>query len=508
MRGLIQKLVQFKLFSFQMFSILLLSFIFGTWFGNFLNYKWNNIFPYLLFITSLLIFTAYINKIFKNNILTVASWIIIFLIFGVANYCWQNSIYFYDCEVKGSINGEIINNPVSNYKNQEVIINSKLCGRNSHILVKASRMPKLQYGDLVMVLGKIEKPGMIEDFDYARYLMPKKVSWVILNPQKVEKMANNITPTKKILRSIYSVKYRIETILSKLFHQPYRALSIGLITGAKQSMPDELNDNLNISGLTHIIALSGFNVTIIIVALTAVLANIMHRKKIFIIGSILITIFIIMTGASASVVRAGIFSLLILYGKTIGRKAYQTNILLMAAVLMLVFNPFLLVNDIGFQLSFLAFCGIVYLSKIIEYLFSKSIINKLPTWLQSPLLETLSAQILVFPLIAFSFGRVSLISPLSNIAVLWIIPLAMLMSFIAGVVGLIYLPLGKVVAFIAYPVLIYIIEVINISAKLPLASLALQKYNYIVVSLLYLVIGVLIILVKRKMYKWQRNLYE
>jgi len=215
-----------------------------------------------------------------------------------------------------------------------------------------------------------------------------------------------------------------------------------------------------------------------------------------------------MTGASASVVRAGIFSLLLLYGKTLGRKAYQTNLLLLAAAIMLLFNSFLLADDLGFQLSFLAFAGIIYLSPLVGYIFAARRLSILPDWLKKALVETLSAQILVFPLIIFAFGRVSLISPLTNVAVLWILPLAMLLAFFVGISGLLSLYLGKIIGFAAWPVLAYIITVANLGAKIPLAALNTSKYQINIVLLLYLFITVTIVLTKPRVSIWQKKLQK
>ncbi len=509
-KGKISKIIELKLHPYQTLTIMLCAFILGIWLGGFTSLVWRN--TGFIVYTSLLslLLCAFVNKLLKNQILVLSSWLIFFILLGVAIYVHQNSYYFGGIisENENLITGTIVNNPSTNYKNQELIIESNNGGQKLKILIKAPRQPQYYYGDVINVEGKIEKPGMIEDFDYARYLKPKKVSYVILNSSKIKCIESKKDFRWQTLRSLFNVKDKFESSLNQLFHEPYASLSVGLITGAKRSMPQELTDSLNAAGLTHIVALSGYNVTIIIIALSAIFANIMNRKKIFIAGSILVIIFIVMTGASASVVRAGIFSLLILYGKTIGRNAYQTNILLLAAAIMLMFNPFLLSDDLGFQLSFLAFGGLIYLSKITEYSLDKSLFKKLPEWVKSPLTETLSAQIAVFPLIAFSFGRVSLISPLSNIVVLWIIPLAMLLSFITGIFGILSYQLGKIAAFIAYPVLIYIIKITNVSAKVPLASVALQKYNYFIVLSFYVLIAIWLAAVKRKIYQWQKILYE
>jgi len=263
-----------------------------------------------------------------------------------------------------------------------------------------------------------------------------------------------------------------------------------LILGIKRNIPDYFNDALSKTGLTHIIALSGYNITIILIVLGNVLLGYLNRKQVFIVGMLFVLAFVVLTGAASSVVRAAIFSLMVIFGKTIGRQADFTNLILLAAVTMLLLNPFLLRSDVGFQLSFLAFAGIIYLSPVIKKIFEKEKYKKIPEWIKNPLTETLSAQILVTPLILTIFGRVSFISPLANVLVLWIIPLSMGLAFAVGLAGIIFYPLGFVLAFLLWPCLEFIIQTVLILSKMPLASLELKSGLWAVGLILYLLIAV------------------
>jgi competence protein ComEC len=206
-----------------------------------------------------------------------------------------------------------------------------------------------------------------------------------------------------------------------------------------------------------------------------------------------------LSGAASSVVRAEIFSLLILFGKTLGRRDDFTNIMLLAAIIMVLVNPFVLYNDIGFQLSFLAFCGLIYLSPIIEkYIESKKFLSKMPDWLKTTLTATLGAQIAVFPLILVVFGRVSLIAPLSNVLVLWIVPWAMGLVAITGLLTIVWYPLGKSASFFAWPALQFIIIMVERMARIPGASFTWSTNSWLVLPVCYTILIVATFFLYRK----------
>lgn len=501
-----KKIATLKLPPYLVFTILLLAFIVGVLVSNFISVDWSRSRYILYFLICLCLFAAIINLILKNRLLVIISWGTIFVLCGLSVYSFFNSKYFLSQKIvegPADVIGTVVANPQVDYSGQELVlaINDS---NNLRILVKIPRYPVFNYGDVISVSGELKKPGMINDFNYAKYLKPKMISFLLLKPKNPQLVAKNSATKFQAIDSFYQIKSFFESALERVLPEPESSLGIGILTGAKRNMPQSLLDDLNTSGMTHIIALSGYNVTIIMSALALILTRFMNRKKVFWIGLILIVIFILMTGASASVVRAGIFSMLILFGRTIGRRAYQTNILFLTACLMLLFNPFLLFYDLGFQLSFLAFAGLIYLSKPINFLIERSKLGHLPQIIKSPLGETLSAQIAVFPLIAFAFGRISLISPISNILVLGMLPTVMLITFIAGVVTIIFYPLGKVIAVICWPFLAYIVKVAKVCAEIPFSAITAGKLNLLLIFSFYLIIGAVTLILKKKIHLWQK----
>ena len=162
------------------------------------------------------------------------------------------------------------------------------------------------------------------------------------------------------------------------------------------------------------------------------------RKKAF--GLIVagIIIFVLFTGASASVVRAGIMGIIVLLSKQMGRMSRIGTVLLLTAVVMTIQNPLVLVWDAGFQLSFISTCCLVYLSPIFVQR-----CKRLPELfgLKESFISTISAIVATLPLILFQFGRLSIVAPIVNMLVLWIIPYLMLFGFFAKVFGFFLFPL-------------------------------------------------------------------
>ena len=366
---------------------------------------------------------------------------------------------------------------------------------NFKILMTADLYPEYKYGQIISGKGNLERPGVIDDFDYRNYLLTKKIFGVIYkpkikeNPSQIKKSdiggrSYYIFQTKGIL---FQIKNKFSKIISQIMAEPEASLLKGLILGERSTMSDELINDFNRSGTTHIIALSGYNVTIIISAIAGIFGY-LGKRNAFLISLFFVIFFVIMTGAASSVVRAAIMVILVLLAPLLGRKAKSINILVLTAAVMILFNPLILRYDLGFALSFLAISGLILFSPVLAKRLEKGRLGKTPQIIKSPLLETLSAQLFAFPLILYSFSRVSIIAPLSNVLIISFIPLTMGLGFAAAVFGIINKFIGEVFAYFPFFFLKYMIEVVRMSSKIPLASIEIKKFPLILTILLYLLI--------------------
>jgi len=343
------------------------------------------------------------------------------------------------------------------------------------ILVQTSKYPAYQYGDKLKIVGLIENPvAMRSDatgFNYGNYLLKHGIRGLIKNPEKIEKVdeGGNI-----IVKNIYKAGDIFQASINRILPEPYAAFQSGLLLGTKTNIPDSLMSDFNRTGTTHIVAVSGYNVTIIIIFLAAILMR--FSRKVSFWGSIAaIIIFIILTGAVASVLRAGILTALILIARFIGRRPYYPVLLLWVAFAMLLFNPYALKNDVSFQLSFLAFIGLIFLTpKISEIKY----IRNMPMTFKTVFSETMGAQIMVLPILLYNFGILSIVAPLANILILPIVPTAMLLGFLAGIGGLVWIGIGKILADISWLVLKYIIAVVQYLSSLPFAAVNIKTSDW------------------------------
>jgi competence protein ComEC len=238
--------------------------------------------------------------------------------------------------------------------------------------------------------------------------------------------------------------------------EPHASLGLGFLAGIRATIPQGFQDQLSTVGLTHIIAVSGYNLTILIVAIGRFGKRLSKYQKLLISLSLML-IFILITGFSPSIVRAAVVSFISAICAYYGRKISALNIILISALLTSAVNPVYLWQDLGWWLSFLAFFGVLILAPLLQQIIFK---DKEPGLIFAICLESFSAQLVTAPLISHVFGTFSVVSLLANALVLPWIPAIMLLVFIVGLVG-IYFPglsliLGSLPKLLITPIIIII----------------------------------------------------
>jgi len=462
-------------FPFRIFTFLSLFFLAGILLSSFVTFDFIRCGTIFLGLILALFIAAFINLILKNRFIVLSSFglaSLVLAIFYFSYFDWSHAVtlsFGQDVEVTG----KIIKDPVLDYKSQKLVIQipaGQIANKKNNILVTAPHFPEYRYGETLTIKGKLEEPQNFDGFDYKNYLKHQLIFGLISKPEEL----TFIQPRRGIydicFGGLYDFSGFFEQSINKVLPEPQASLASGLILGVKRNIPDNLIADLQTTSLTHIIALSGYNVTILVAVLMVLLSAYIGRNRTIYLGSGIIILFVLMTGASSSVVRAAIFSLLLLFGKLIGRRADQTNLMLLAALFMVALNPFVLTSDLGFELSFFAFAGLIYLAEPIAKWLEGWRTRNWPEIIRKPLAETLGAQFAVAPLILVQFGMTSLIAPISNLLVVWMVPWAMLFSFIAGFGAIIYYPLGKLAGLLAWPLLTYIIQMVEWLARVPWAA--------------------------------------
>lgn len=360
-------------------------------------------------------------------------------------------------------------------------LESSINPRSGSVLITLDKYPQYHYGDRVKISGELKTPEEFDGFDYGNYLSRYGIYSVMYYPyMEVLETGQGYL----FWRGMYFFQDQFMERINRIFPEPHGSFMAGLLVGARKGIPPELMEKFNITGLTHIIAISGYNITIIIVFVMWFLKA-LPRKIGFIMALISIILFTLFVGASPAVVRASIMGILGLIALNYGRQNNIHLTVLFSAFLMVLWNPKILWWDVGFQLSFAAVLGLMYVAP-----FFGRWAEKLPTafGIREAIQMTLSAQVMALPIIVYQFGRLSLIAPLANLLVAFAIPIAMLLGFLAVLFSFVLGGISLVFGYFAWGVLSYIIQIIEWMAYLPYASVNVTGMQFWMIILYYILL--------------------
>ncbi len=358
-------------------------------------------------------------------------------------------------------------------------------------IVSTDLYPGFNYGDLIKIYGTLSKPenfsnsaggaSTTDDFDYISYLAKDDIYYKIDFAQAKFISSGHGNSVQAFL---FKIKDAFIENLNKTIVEPEASFLGGILIGAKNSMDKDTTEILRKSGLSYIVVLSGYNITVVANAIEKTF-SFLPRNIGFLGGVFGIILFVIMSGSSSTAIRAGIMALIVILADATHRNYQAGRALIFAGVLMVIFNPKILVFDLSFQLSFIATVAIIYVAPILENKFG-FITEKFN--LRSTISSTVSAQILVLPLILYSMGTLSLVAIPANIFVIASIPATMLFGFIAGMLGFLWLPLALPFAWISWIFLAYIINISKFFADLPFSSINIPWFSSALMALSYLII--------------------
>lgn len=482
---------------------LLLSFIGGVFWRSFFEIGQTQIF--LLLIFSLIILFVF----YKNKMATLVAFLL--LAFWLGLWRTDNKIEeANNLKYLGKIFQEkaIVQKATASTFGQNVI--AQLAEEKIAVLLQVPQYPEYEYGDLLeifCVAKAIENKD--NSFDYRMYMAKEGVLYQCdpiksLLPQGAPQFNGAGKQIKKVGENggnwfygkIIAMRTIFESKITRVIPQPYGALAVGLLLGGSGGLSKEIQSDFSRTGMTHIVAVSGYNVTII--AEYLILLGIFlgfWRKQAIWLALFGIILFVIIAGLPASAVRAGVMSGILLWAMKNGRLTSSENAIIFAGAIMLILNPLLLRWDVGFQLSFLATLGIVLTSSFWEKSFVKK--NK-ALGISEAITLSLSAQIFVLPIIAYNFQLVSLISLLANVFILPVIPLSMLLVFLVIVFGLIWTPLSLVFAWLAFTLLAYELKLIQLLAEFPWASASIETVSVWWIVIYYIILIGIIFWIKKE----------
>lgn len=349
-----------------------------------------------------------------------------------------------------------------------------------------------RYGDRLRVTGELETPPVFEDFSYRDYLARFAI-YSQIRQARVEFLAER--QGNPIFQLIFDVKARALAMLERLFPEPHAALLQGILLGNEARIPDDVKTAFSVTGTSHIVAISGFNLAVLIGVFMALFSRAVGPVRGAALTIAVIIAYTVLVGAGASVVRAAIMGSLGVIAQRLGRRSAGLNTLALAAVGMTLVNP-LTLWDVGFQLSAAATLGLILYAEPFENALNRWLARRFPAERAASLarlaaelfLLTFAAQLTTLPLIAYTFEQVSLISLLANLVILPVQPAVMILGGVALLLGLIWPPLGQLAAWLAYPFVAYTLAFVEFFARVPGASLALGDIAPAAVAAFYAVL--------------------
>lgn len=411
----------------------------------------------------------------KLKLIFIIISVLFFAIWRYAIYLPQNTpdkIWHYNGQTitfRGFVNKEVD----LRQKNQKLeILTSEIVSDNpkkinGKILVTTELFPLYAYGETLEITCELKKPEPFSGFDYDRYLARHDIFSVCYYPKiiKIENI-NKLTPKQHFYKNIFLFKAKMRRTIEGGLKKSEADFAKAIILGDMNAISKEWQTIFSRAGISHIVSISGTHISILAVIIMSFLLNIgMKRKHAFYITNIFLFIYIVIIGMPASAMRAGLMGFCVLWALKLGRINKIVNSLVLSAVILLLIKPLLLRDDIGFQLSFLAILGIVYIQPYIKKYAKKILGEKLAEQKIIKILIdvfgiTFAAQFFTIPIIYYNFGSISLIAPITNLLVLWVFPPLMIFLLLAMFLGWLF-PAWLVVIF--FPAKIFLSYILFIS---------------------------------------------
>jgi len=379
--------------------------------------------------------------------------------------------------VEGAVHGDPEKREESLYT---IVRVEKINGESARgsLLVFFPRDTLLFHKDFVRLRGMLREPEVFATeggraFNYPGYLRVRGVGALVYDARLLEKRDGGFS----VFSVLFSLKHKLQESARRIFTEPSASLLEGLLIGGRQGFSEHITDAFIVSGLIHVVALSGYNISIVAEAILRVLSFAPAPIQ-FSFGSVAIFLFALMTGGGATALRAAIMGVIAILARYVNRPAAALRALALAVLLMVLWNPALLLFDRSFQLSVLATFGLITLSPAVEkFLFRLS-----PSFfvhhggVLSLAASTLSVQMFLLPALLYMSGVLSLVAFPANMLALPAVPLAMLFGFAAVVAHAIHPALSLLPALPGSILLQWITGVAHIAAALPGSALIIETF--------------------------------
>jgi len=456
---------------------------------------------------------------FRSNKRTIilVSLCFIALIGGAIHYMFsqdvidEGKVRFYNGAEMVTLRGIISNDPDVGEKTtqielaaKEIVLDAEWQKISGTTLLFVPRYHDYHYGDEIIVTGCLENPRPIDDFDYPSYLANRGIYSLMSFPEvEILDREKGIKP----LNQIYLFRDCISLSLSRILPEPHSSLAKALTLGVRDNVPKYIEEEFSRSGTTHLLAISGLHLSILTGMLLTVgiyLWGKRHYRYIWLTLG-MIWLYAVLTGMNPPIIRATVMASLFLVADLLGRQRSAITALTFAAAIMVAIEPQVLWKT-SFQMSFAAMTGLIVLVPIISRpglklincrLKEGSVAAEAAGFINNGFTISIAALIGVGPLIALYYNTVSFIGPVATLFTLPFIPASIVSSGLTGVLGLIALPVGLFISWVAWFLISYILLIIRIFGSIPLAAMDISIKPYMV-WVYYLILALVIYFISKR----------
>jgi competence protein ComEC len=383
---------------------------------------------------------------------------------------------------------------------REALIGGAWRPESGGVLMRAAPFPRHAYGDLLELEGALETPPSFDDFDYREYLLRQGVGSLIAYPEARTLARDQGSPLRAAL---IDVRSRLAGALADALPEPEASLAAGVLLGKRAHLPPDLTADMNATGTSHLVAVSGQNVAIVAALLMAALAWAIGRRQAAWLSLAAIVGYALLVGGEPSVVRATIMGGLLIVATAVGRQRSGAIALVLAGAAMTGLDP-QVVHDVSFQLSFAATLGLMTLAPLLSDR-ARASLARWPALAAFPLARptvelaavTMAAIAFTLPITAVNFQRVSLVAPLANLLAVPAFVAVAATGAVAAVVGALVPSVADLLGWLAWPPAAYMVAVVALLAGAPIASLEVRGLGTGHAIAWYAGLGVLVWLLAR-----------
>jgi competence protein ComEC len=309
---------------------------------------------------------------------------------------------------------------------------------SGRVLVRAPLYPRIAYGETLELTGVLKTPPVLDSFDYRAYLLRQGVLSVMDFPRI---SAHGFGDADPLMMRLVGVRDALSAGIERTLPEPEAALAEGLLLGRRAALPLDLTNAFDATGTSHLIAISGYNVSLVAALVVGALAWAVGRRQAGVVALVVIGGYAALTGGSPPVVRAAVMGGLYVVAGLFGRPASAGAAVAAAAAGMTGAEPSL-IHDVSFHLSFAAAAGVSWLAMPLERRLWIAWSRTLPPWpalralVVEPAAVTVAAVTATLPLTAWHFDRFSLVALPANVVVLPLFPMTLVASLLAACAGL------------------------------------------------------------------------